>query len=117
VRTSVLGYQQIALASGRAAFRCLLDVSKMAGRAEFDWLGEGPSGPRGVRAQDGRYLFLYTCRDKTLLNIVAHYGDPRDQDKCSKFLSISCEATRLNFSNRLERSVNKSRDAHGVRRL
>ncbi|KAJ7108123.1 FAD/NAD(P)-binding domain-containing protein [Mycena epipterygia] len=83
IRTSVLGYEQIAPASGRAAFRCLFDASKMEGRAEFDWFNLGLDGPRGVRPKDssGRYLFIYPCRDKTLVNIVAHIPDPRDQDK------------------------------------
>ncbi|KAJ7484789.1 FAD/NAD(P)-binding domain-containing protein [Mycena galericulata] len=83
IRTSVLGYQQIACPSGRAAFRCLVDASKLEGRAEFDWIFSGPAGPRGVRPKDtsGRYLFVYPCRDNTLINIVAHHPDLRDQDK------------------------------------
>ncbi|KAJ7488282.1 FAD/NAD(P)-binding domain-containing protein [Mycena latifolia] len=83
IRTSVLGYEQIAPASGRAAYRCLLDTSRLGGRAEFDWLNSGPAGPKGVRPNDasGRYLFVYPCRDKTLVNIVAHIPDVRDQDK------------------------------------
>ncbi|KAJ6517422.1 hypothetical protein C8R47DRAFT_1031902 [Mycena vitilis] len=81
IRTSLLGYEQTALPSGRAAFRCLLDASKLEGRTEFDWLFSGTPGARGVRTQDGRYMFVYLCRDKTLVNIVAHYPDPRDQDK------------------------------------
>ncbi|KAJ7488189.1 FAD/NAD(P)-binding domain-containing protein [Mycena latifolia] len=85
IRTSVLGDEQIAPASGRAAFRCLLETSKMEGRAEFDWLTSGLAGPRGVRPKDasGRYLFVFPCRDNTLLNIVAHIPDHRDQDKFS----------------------------------
>ncbi|KAJ7456218.1 hypothetical protein FB451DRAFT_1512695 [Mycena latifolia] len=51
IRTSVLGYEQIAPAGGRAA-------SRLGGRAE----------------------------DKTLVNIVAHIPDGRDQDKFSKHL-------------------------------
>ncbi|KAJ6628572.1 FAD/NAD(P)-binding domain-containing protein [Mycena sp. CBHHK59/15] len=85
IRTSVLGYEQIAPLSGRAAFRCLLDASKLEGRPEFAWIFSGQPGPRGVQALDasGRYLFVYPCRDGTLINIVAHYPDLRDQDKFS----------------------------------
>ncbi|KAJ7101329.1 hypothetical protein B0H15DRAFT_759564, partial [Mycena belliarum] len=50
MRTSILGYVQTALPSGRAVFRCLMEMSKMAGRPEFDWLMTGLAGPRGVRA-------------------------------------------------------------------
>ncbi|KAF8121654.1 FAD/NAD(P)-binding domain-containing protein [Mycena galopus ATCC 62051] len=82
IRTSVLGYEQRALSSGRAAFRCLLEASKLEGRSEFNWLFSGKPGARGVRSNDGsgRYLFLFLCRDNTLVNIVAHYHDQRDQD-------------------------------------
>ncbi|KAJ7214473.1 hypothetical protein GGX14DRAFT_563285 [Mycena pura] len=83
IRTSVLGYRQIALPSQRAAFRCLLDAAKLDGSAKFDWLRSGVSGARGVRPADGsgRYLFIFPCRDDTLINIVAHLPDARDQDK------------------------------------
>ncbi|KAJ7162797.1 hypothetical protein C8R43DRAFT_1063059 [Mycena crocata] len=82
IRTGVLGYQQTALPSGRAAFRCLLDASKMEGHPELDWVLSGTAGPRGVRSDDtsGRYLFVYPCRDSTLVNIVAHQPDLREQD-------------------------------------
>ncbi|KAJ7488286.1 FAD/NAD(P)-binding domain-containing protein [Mycena latifolia] len=85
IRTSVLGYEQIAPASGRAAFRCLLDITKIEGCAEFDWIDSGPPGIRGVRPQNvrGRSLVVYACRDKTLLNIVATLPDPRDQNSCN----------------------------------
>lgn len=85
MRTSVLGYKQTAPPSGRAAFRCLLDLSKIDGCTEFDWIHAGPAGIRGVRPQNarGRSLVVYTCRDKTLLNIVASFPDLRDQDACS----------------------------------
>ncbi|KAJ7917162.1 hypothetical protein B0H13DRAFT_336327 [Mycena leptocephala] len=62
IRTSVLGYEQLALPSGRAAFRCLVTH-------------------RSWKDTDGRYLFAYLCRDNTLVNIVAHYPDRRDQEK------------------------------------
>ncbi|KAJ6576124.1 FAD/NAD(P)-binding domain-containing protein, partial [Mycena vulgaris] len=96
MRTSVLGYEQIAPVSGRAAFRCLLDMSKADGRAEFNWLTSGPPGPRGVRAYDGsgRYLFMYLCRDNTVLNIVAHHPDLRDQDSFNKFPHWTAPSTK-----------------------
>ncbi|KAF7350158.1 FAD/NAD(P)-binding domain-containing protein [Mycena venus] len=86
IRTIVLGYEQRALASGRVAFRCLLETSKLEGREEFDWLLSGMPGARGVSSADGsgRYLFVYLCRDNTLVNIVAHYPDRRDQEKYGK---------------------------------
>ncbi|KAJ6592693.1 FAD/NAD(P)-binding domain-containing protein [Mycena capillaripes] len=83
IRTSVLGYEQRALPSGRAAFRCLLESSKLEGFGQFDWLLAGKPGARGVRPKDGsgRYLFIYPCRDNTIINIVAHLPDKRDQDE------------------------------------
>ncbi|KAJ7610012.1 FAD/NAD(P)-binding domain-containing protein [Mycena polygramma] len=93
IRSSVLGYGQRALPSGRAAFRCLLEASKLEGCSQFDWLFSCMPGARGVRPKDGsgRYLFIYPCRDNTIINIVAHLPDLRDQDN---FVDWNAPATK-----------------------
>ncbi|KAJ7610004.1 FAD/NAD(P)-binding domain-containing protein [Mycena polygramma] len=98
IRSSVLGYEQRALPSGRAAFRCLLEASKLEGFSQFDWLFSGMPGARGVRPKDGsgRYLFIYPCRDNTIINIVAHLPDLRDQDKFGKFVPPQIEVLNWN---------------------
>ncbi|KAJ7059651.1 hypothetical protein C8F01DRAFT_1145259 [Mycena amicta] len=82
IRTSILGHEQSAPPSGRAAFRAVIETATFRGHPELEWLFQGTSGPQGIRAPDGssRYLFVYPCRDETLINIVAHYPDERNQD-------------------------------------
>ncbi|KAJ7059658.1 hypothetical protein C8F01DRAFT_1084796 [Mycena amicta] len=64
------------------AFRAVIETASLRGHPELDWPFQGTSGPRGIRAPDGssRYLCVYPCRDETLINIVAHYPDERNQD-------------------------------------
>ncbi|KAJ7488279.1 FAD/NAD(P)-binding domain-containing protein [Mycena latifolia] len=89
-RIRVLGYEQIAPASGRAAFRCLLHMSKLEGCLEFDWLNSGSSGIHVVRPRDGssRSMTLYACRNNTLINIVGYVPDSRDQENYSKYWRV-----------------------------
>ncbi|KAJ7333249.1 FAD/NAD(P)-binding domain-containing protein [Mycena albidolilacea] len=83
IRTSVLGYVQQALPSGMSTFRCLFDATKLEGLADMEWFTEGMSGGRSVTSPEERYreLYLYPCRAGTLINVVAHHVDDRDQDK------------------------------------
>lgn len=51
-------------------------------------------------------MFAYLCRDNTLVNIVAHYPDRRDQEKFSKSFPVSVlyrELLLLTQGDRLER--------------
>ncbi|KAJ7059654.1 hypothetical protein C8F01DRAFT_1295675 [Mycena amicta] len=82
IRTSILGHEQSAPPSGRAAFRAVIETASVRGHPELDWPFQGTSGPRGIRAPDGssRYLFVYPWRDEMLINIVAHYPNERNQD-------------------------------------
>ncbi|KAF7373938.1 FAD/NAD(P)-binding domain-containing protein [Mycena sanguinolenta] len=83
IRTSVLGYVQKALPSGMSTFRCLFDATKLEGLADMDWFSEGISGARVVLSPEERFqmLFLFPCRGGTLINVVAHHVDDRDQDQ------------------------------------
>ncbi|KAJ6468781.1 hypothetical protein C8R45DRAFT_1017572, partial [Mycena sanguinolenta] len=83
IRTSVLGYVQKALPSGMSTFRCLFDAAKLEGLADMNWFSEGIPGARVVLSPEKRFqmLFLSTCRHGTLINIVAHHVDDRDQNQ------------------------------------
>ncbi|KAJ7661965.1 FAD/NAD(P)-binding domain-containing protein [Mycena polygramma] len=82
-RTSVLGCVQKALPSGISTFRCMFDATKLEGLPEMEWFSEGISGARVVLSPEARFrmLFLFPCRRGTLINVVAHHVDDRDQDK------------------------------------
>ncbi|KAJ7184991.1 FAD/NAD(P)-binding domain-containing protein [Mycena filopes] len=84
VRTSVLGHVEKSVPSGLTIYRGLVAMAKFDGRAEMDWLREGISGPRLVVRRDGsgafRLLFVYPCRGGTLLNIVAIFKDPKQNE-------------------------------------
>ncbi|KAJ6485323.1 FAD/NAD(P)-binding domain-containing protein [Mycena vitilis] len=83
IRTSVLGYVQKALPSGVSTFRCMFDATKLEGLSEMEWFSEGISGARVVLSPEARFrmLFLFPCRRGTLINVVAHHVDDRDQSK------------------------------------
>ncbi|KAJ7493694.1 FAD/NAD(P)-binding domain-containing protein [Mycena latifolia] len=83
IRTSVLGHEQKALATGMSTFRFLFDAAKMKSVPDMDWFSEGISGARVVVAPEARFrmLFLSSCRHGDVVNVVAHHVDDRDQDK------------------------------------
>ncbi|KAJ7857030.1 FAD/NAD(P)-binding domain-containing protein [Mycena leptocephala] len=83
IRTSVLGHAQEALSSGISTFRCMFDATKLEGLGDMEWFSEGISGARLVVSPEARFqmLFLFPCRSGTLINVVAHHVDNRDQDK------------------------------------
>ncbi|KAJ7029565.1 FAD/NAD(P)-binding domain-containing protein [Mycena alexandri] len=83
IRTSVLGYEQKALATGLSTFRCLFDASKLNGLEDMEWFSEGISGARVVLSTQERFrmLYLIPCRNGRVINVVAHHTDDRDQDK------------------------------------
>ncbi|KAJ7703920.1 hypothetical protein B0H17DRAFT_884087, partial [Mycena rosella] len=80
IRTSILGHAQTAPASGISCFRSVFDASKMQG--DFDWFTEGVSGARSVIVKEGEYrlLFMYPCRSGHLINLLAIYADPHQDD-------------------------------------
>ncbi|KAJ7683664.1 FAD/NAD(P)-binding domain-containing protein [Mycena rosella] len=80
IRTSILGDAQTASASGISCFRSVFDASKVQG--DFGWFTEGISGARNVVVKEGEYrlLFTYPCRSGQLINLVAIYTDPHQDD-------------------------------------
>ncbi|KAJ6560804.1 FAD/NAD(P)-binding domain-containing protein [Mycena vulgaris] len=82
IRTHVLGYLQKSLGSGCSCYRAVLDTSKLPGPPALGWLRDGASGLRMVplRGSPFRMLSMYPCRSGTLLNFVAIYEDPNQDD-------------------------------------
>lgn len=65
---------------------------------QLDWvIRKGPSGPRMVTSPDFRVLFLYPCREKTIINAMGIHMDTRDQTKVGElqYLFSSRFDTRL----------------------
>ncbi|KAH7925392.1 FAD/NAD(P)-binding domain-containing protein [Leucogyrophana mollusca] len=82
VRASVLNETLEAPPSSVAAYRWVIDASKLDDHPELDWvLKRGPSGPRVVASRDFRVIFLYPCRNSTLVNAMGIHIDRRDQSK------------------------------------
>ncbi|KAJ6620496.1 FAD/NAD(P)-binding domain-containing protein [Mycena sp. CBHHK59/15] len=83
IRTSVLGHVQMAPASGISTFRCMFDASRLNGLSDMEWFNDGISGARVVLAQEERFrmLYVFPCRGGSVINVVAHHVDDRDQDK------------------------------------
>ncbi|KAJ7830880.1 FAD/NAD(P)-binding domain-containing protein [Mycena olivaceomarginata] len=81
IRTSVLGHVQTAPPSGLSCFRSLIDASKLRD-IDAEWLTGGLSGMRGlpIKGEDFRMLAMYTCRTGSLVNLVALYADPHQDD-------------------------------------
>ncbi|KAJ6461624.1 hypothetical protein DFH09DRAFT_1296295 [Mycena vulgaris] len=82
IRTHILGYVQKSLGSGWSCYRAVLDTSKFPGPPALGWLRDGASGLRMValRGSPFRMLLMYPCRNGTLLNFVATYDDPNQDD-------------------------------------
>ncbi|KAJ7257814.1 FAD/NAD(P)-binding domain-containing protein [Mycena rebaudengoi] len=83
IRTSVLGYVQAAPPTGHSTFRCVFDASDLENQPEMEWFFEGISGAKAVLAEEERFrmLFLFPCRNGSLINVVAHHVDDRNQDQ------------------------------------
>jgi salicylate hydroxylase len=82
MRTSVFGQDQTAPASGLSCFRSVVDASKLHGLQDTEWFTQGLSGMRGVLFQEGNYriIVMYPCRSGSLINLVALYTDPHQDD-------------------------------------
>ncbi|KAK7045205.1 FAD/NAD(P)-binding domain-containing protein [Favolaschia claudopus] len=93
IRTSVLGYAQPPLPSGISTFRCLFNAEKLEGLDDMDWFTKGMSGARTVTSPEKRFrmLFLFPCRKGSLINVVAHHVDDREQDSLKRNETVSVE--------------------------
>ncbi|KAJ7111974.1 FAD/NAD(P)-binding domain-containing protein [Mycena epipterygia] len=82
IRTNILGRVENAPASGISCFRAVFNASKMEGVPEMDWFTEGISGARCVVVKEGEYrlLFIYPCRNGSLVNFIGLYADPHQDN-------------------------------------
>ncbi|KAJ7176977.1 FAD/NAD(P)-binding domain-containing protein [Mycena filopes] len=84
VRTSILGRVEKSVSSGLTNYRGLVEMDKFKGRTDMNWLREGIAGIRLIARRDRsgafRYLVIYPCRGGTLLNIVAIFKDPKQDE-------------------------------------
>ncbi|KAF8176722.1 FAD/NAD(P)-binding domain-containing protein [Mycena galopus ATCC 62051] len=82
MRTIILGRVQTAPASGFSCFRSLLDASKLRDLKDTEWFTDGLSGMKGIHNKGGEYRLavLYPCRNGNLINLVALYSDPHQDD-------------------------------------
>lgn len=81
VRTSVVGHTVKPLALGLTCFRGLFDASNLNKLEDFEWLTEGLNGARTVMMQEEelRMIFVYPCRNGSLINFVGHHTDPNQE--------------------------------------
>jgi salicylate hydroxylase len=80
----VLGYVQTAPSTGFSTFRCVFEASKLENQPEMEWFFDGISGARSVLAENEerfRNLFIFPCRNGSLINVVAYHPDDREQDR------------------------------------
>ncbi|KAJ7827241.1 hypothetical protein B0H14DRAFT_3720974, partial [Mycena olivaceomarginata] len=82
IRTHVLGYEQKSVRTGLTTSRTLLDMAALDALPELAWLRQGASGPRNVIEFGNKFrvLFLYPCRNGTLMNFLAGVEDPHQAD-------------------------------------
>ncbi|KAJ7785086.1 FAD/NAD(P)-binding domain-containing protein [Mycena maculata] len=82
VRTCILGHQQKAEGSGFSVYRAVIEVSKLDTSGSLAWFNEGISGPRMIAKREGpfRMLGMYPCRNGTLINFVAAFADPHQNE-------------------------------------
>ncbi|KAJ7472726.1 FAD/NAD(P)-binding domain-containing protein [Mycena latifolia] len=82
VRTSILGYPQKATLTGWTCYRFLINARGLSEIPELAWFTEGLSGARHVIMRGGtmQMLFMYPCRDGSVINFAGFYSDP-DQEK------------------------------------
>ncbi|KAJ7222958.1 FAD/NAD(P)-binding domain-containing protein [Mycena rebaudengoi] len=82
IRRDILGYTQKATGLGMSCFRGLFDAAKVHGIPDLAWLSEGISGARAValREEQFRMMFIYPCRNGTVINFVGFHPDPHHDD-------------------------------------
>jgi salicylate hydroxylase len=68
--------------TGLTNSRTLLDMAALDALPELAWLRQGASGPRNVIEFGNKFrvLFLYPCRNGTLMNFLAGVEDPHQAD-------------------------------------
>jgi salicylate hydroxylase len=68
--------------TGLTTSRTLLDMAALDALPELTWLRQGASGPRNVIEFGNKFrvLFLYPCRNGTLMNFLAGVEDPHQAD-------------------------------------
>ncbi|KAJ7833088.1 FAD/NAD(P)-binding domain-containing protein [Mycena olivaceomarginata] len=81
VRTSVVGHTVKPPALGLTCFRGLFDASNLNELEDLEWLTEGLNGARTVMMQEEelRMIFVYPCRNGSLINFVGHHTDPNQE--------------------------------------
>ncbi|KAJ7081830.1 hypothetical protein B0H15DRAFT_447321 [Mycena belliarum] len=77
VRTAILGFDEKAPPSGYSCFRTVLEASSLHEKPELDWLTAEISGARVIVPAIGpfRMMYIYLCRNATLVNFVGFYTD------------------------------------------
>ncbi|KAF7374376.1 FAD/NAD(P)-binding domain-containing protein [Mycena sanguinolenta] len=82
IRTTVLGHPQKATASGFSCFRSVIDASKLRDISDTDWFTGGLPGMKSLYDKEGDYRLavMYLCRGGSLINLVALYSDPHQDD-------------------------------------
>ncbi|KAJ7767135.1 FAD/NAD(P)-binding domain-containing protein [Mycena metata] len=84
IRTSILGEAQHAPASGLSTFRGLIDTSKLQELSDSKWFTEngGISGISSIFIREGgfRMMAAFPCRNRSLINFVAVYSDPHQDE-------------------------------------
>ncbi|KAJ7794223.1 hypothetical protein B0H13DRAFT_2393454 [Mycena leptocephala] len=74
MRTSILGRLAEPISCGWSCYRSLIEMSKLEKIPELAWLHDGVSGARSVSYHGNgpfRWIFMYPCREGTLLNVNA----------------------------------------------
>ena len=78
IRREMLGPQFDAPPTGISAYRWIIPVEMIEEHPEHSWILS--DGATMIESKEGLYLFCYTCRSKTLVNMGGFHRDERDQD-------------------------------------
>ncbi|KAJ7179750.1 FAD/NAD(P)-binding domain-containing protein [Mycena filopes] len=104
IRTAIVGHTVPAPASGWSCFRCVFDVSTLNDIPELNqWITEGSSGAKVVisshDAGPPRSLFVYKCRNGSLLNFVDYHIDLAQEDPSESILDrrVTMEEITSNY--------------------
>ncbi|KAJ7168637.1 FAD/NAD(P)-binding domain-containing protein [Mycena filopes] len=84
IRTAIVGHTVRPPASGWSCFRCVFDASTLNDIPELNWVTEGINGAKVLISRDGtgppRSLFVFKCRNGSLLNFVDYHTDSAQDD-------------------------------------
>lgn len=100
MRTRIIGKAVTATSIGTAGYRFMFERKHLDGEPDHAWLLEGLDGPRlvGVGDELDRVIFVYLCRDKTLVNVMARHRDSRDQNSFEWDAPATAEDVLTTFS-------------------